>query len=81
MTETYRSSAVGAAPAAPFGETPWLAFGAVAGVVEPLSRHAARTNLELTSLAGERARAYMALPEMLSRCRTPYDLVQVQLVF
>lgn len=81
MTETHRSSTVGAAPAAPFGEMPWQALGAVADVVEPLARHAVRTNMELTSLAGERARAYMALPEALSRCRTPFDLVQAQLMF
>ena len=81
MIGTQRSSAPGAAPAAPFAETPWLTFGAVAGAVAPIARQAARTNLELSSLAAARAKAYMAIPETLSRCRTPFDVLQAQFAF
>ena len=81
MTGTQRSSTPGAGPPSPFSQTPWLTLDAVVVAVEPLARQTARTNLELSSLAGVRAKAYMALPEALSRCRTPFDLVQAQFAF
>lgn len=85
MTETRRASAFGSIPVGPFSDlqwpAPWMAFGATAGAIEPLMRNAARINLELSSLAGQRAQAYSRIPEALSRCRTPFDLMQAQMAF
>ena len=59
----------------------WSMFGTCATSVEPLARSAARLNLEASSLVGQRARAYMGIPQTLARCRTPMELFQAQLVF
>ena len=59
----------------------WGMFNAYVGSMEPLARNAARVNCELTSLAGQRASAYLTIPEQLSRCRTPQDIFQAQMAF
>jgi hypothetical protein len=60
---------------------PWSAFGVYAVAMEPVIRNAARANLELSSLVGQRCCAYMALPHVLSDCRTPMDLMLAQAAF
>ena len=59
----------------------WSAFGNCARTTEPVARSAACTQLEMTSLVGNRLRAWTAIPETLSRCRTPMDLLQAQMAF
>lgn len=59
----------------------WRGFGVSTQAVEPMLKNAARTNLELMSLAGRRARAYLELPAALSRCRSPQDLAGEQMRF
>jgi hypothetical protein len=44
-------------------------------------RSAARAQLEVSSLVGTRLKAWTAVPEALSRCRTPVDLMQAQIAF
>lgn len=59
----------------------WNMFNAYASAMEPALRNAARVNCELSSLAGQRASAYLTIPERVSRCRTPLDLMQAQAAF
>ena len=49
--------------------------------VTPLVKSAACTNLELMSLAGRRARAYLDIPATLAQCRGPQDLFAAQTQF
>ena len=42
---------------------------------------AARANMELASLAGRRAQAYLDVPNVLARCRGPQDLFASQAQF
>lgn len=85
MTDTYRSSASDpfSAPWASLWQAPqiWAAFGNCARAAEPVARSAACAQLEFTSLVGNRARAWAAIPDTLSRCRTPMDLYQAQFAF
>jgi hypothetical protein len=48
---------------------------------EPAMRGAARLQLEALGLVSRRAQAYMDLPQRLSLCRTPQDLVAEQTRF
>ena len=41
----------------------------------------ARAQLEMMGLMSRRAQAYMEFPSRLSRCRSPQDLMQEQMVF
>lgn len=59
----------------------WRGVGLTAQAAEPVIKNAARCNLELMSLAGRRARAYLELPAALSRCRSPQDLAGEQVRF
>lgn len=59
----------------------WSAFGNCARAGEPVARGAACAQLEMTSLVGNRLRAWSQIPETLSRCRTPVDLLQAQVAF
>ena len=49
--------------------------------VAPMVTGAARANLELASLAGRRAQAYLDLPNVLAQCRGPQDLFAAQARF
>jgi hypothetical protein len=60
---------------------PWNMLGAWAGTTEPVLNSAARAGLELSSLAGQRASAYMEIPRTLAACRSPFDLLQAQAAF
>ena len=85
MTDTHRNPAPDAflAPWANLWQTPhiWASFGNCARAGEPLARSAACAQLELTSLVGNRARAWAAVPGTVARCRTPFDLAQAQFAF
>jgi hypothetical protein len=59
----------------------WSMFNTCASALEPMARNVARANLEITSLAGQRATAYMAIPQTLAQCRTPFDLIKAQTAF
>lgn len=59
----------------------WRGMGVSPQAAEPVLKSAARCNLELMSLAGRRARAYLELPAALSRCRSPQDLAGEQMRF
>ena len=54
--------------------------GAARAVV-PMINGAARANLELVSLAGRRAKAYLDLPAVLAQCRGPQDIFAAQAMF
>ncbi|MEZ5815844.1 MAG: hypothetical protein R3D44_02025 [Hyphomicrobiaceae bacterium] len=85
MTERHRTSREDKPvfPWAAFMQAPgvWGAVGQTAQTAEPLMRGAARAQLEFSSLVGARMRAWAGIPEALSRCRTPIDLVQAQAAF
>ncbi len=49
--------------------------------VAPMLTGAARTNMELASLAARRAQAYLDLPNTLAQCRGPQDLFAAQARF
>lgn len=49
--------------------------------VVPMIGSAARANLELVSLAGRRARAYLDVPNTIAQCRGPQDLFAAQARF
>jgi hypothetical protein len=49
--------------------------------VAPMVTGAARANMELASLAGRRAQAYLDLPNVLARCRGPQDVFAAQAQF
>jgi hypothetical protein len=49
--------------------------------VAPMVTGAARANMELASLAGRRAQAYLDIPNTLARCRGPQDLFASQAQF
>lgn len=49
--------------------------------VAPFVKSATCANLELVSLAGRRARAYLDLPSVLAQCRGPQDLFAAQAHF
>ena len=49
--------------------------------VGPMMTSAARANMELASLAGRRAQAYLDLPNTLAQCRGPQDLFAAQARF
>ena len=49
--------------------------------VAPMVTGAARANMELASLAGRRAQAYLDLPSTLAQCRGPQDLFAAQARF
>lgn len=53
----------------------------VAKSVAPLVKGAACANLELMSLVGRRARAYLDVPGTLAHCRGPQDLFAAQTRF
>ncbi|MGE0768976.1 MAG: hypothetical protein AB7L90_21245 [Hyphomicrobiaceae bacterium] len=67
----------------PAGQVPgaWALLSQSAAAAEPVVRSAARAQLELSSLVGTRVKAWSAIPETLSRCRTPMDLMQAQMAF
>lgn len=48
---------------------------------EPLLRTASRYQLEWARLATQRTRAWASLPAQLSRCKSPFDLVTLQMQF
>lgn len=85
MTDAHRTSASDAfsAPWASMWQAPqlWATFGNCARAAEPVARSSACAQLEVTSLIGNRARAWAAIPDTLSRCRTPLDLYQAQFAF
>lgn len=56
----------------------WQGFGIFAQAMEPIVRHAAKTNLEMMAFAANRTRAAMELPQALARCRTPQDVFAAQ---
>lgn len=85
MTEWKRP---GAPEASPFpwmntlqGPNFWMTFGSTARAAEPVARSSARAQLELSSLVGTRVKAWSEIPSTLSRCRTPFDLLQAQVAF
>jgi hypothetical protein len=49
--------------------------------VAPMVTGAARANMELASLAGRRAQAYLDIPNAFARCRGPQDLFAAQAQF
>ena len=49
--------------------------------VVPMMTGAARMNMELASLAGRRAQAYLNLPNVVAQCRGPQDLFAAQARF
>lgn len=49
--------------------------------VAPMMTGAARMNMELVSLAGRRAQAYLDLPNAVAQCRGPQDLFAAQARF
>jgi hypothetical protein len=49
--------------------------------VVPMMTGAARMNMELASLAGRRAQAYLNLPSVVAQCRGPQDLFAAQARF
>jgi len=53
----------------------------IAKAYEPALRGVGRWNLELINLMTRRAQAWMEVPVQLSRCKTPRDVVGVQLKF
>jgi hypothetical protein len=63
------------------GQNFWTTFGTVARAAEPAARSAARAQLEMSSLVGTRVKAWAGIPETLSRCRTPMDLMLAQAAF
>jgi len=52
-----------------------------ARAVVPVINGATRANLELVSLAGRRAKAYLDLPSVLAQCRGPQDIFAAQALF
>lgn len=52
-----------------------------AKAVAPMVKCATCANLELASLAGRRAKAYLELPNMIAQCRGPQDLFAAQARF
>lgn len=59
----------------------WALFRQSAIATEPAMRNAARAQLEFSSLVGTRLKAWASIPQTLSRCRTPMDLMQAQVAF
>ena len=59
----------------------WAACARSLSAVEPTARHLTRAQFELSSLVGERARAYMTLPQTIMQCRNPTDLMHAQMSF
>jgi len=59
----------------------WALVRQSAAAAEPVMRSTARAQLELSSLVGTRLKAWAGIPETLSRCRTPLDLMQAQMAF
>lgn len=59
----------------------WTLVRQSAAAAEPVMRSAARAQLEVSSLVGTRLKAWATIPETLSRCRTPIDLMQAQMAF
>lgn len=47
----------------------------------PMVSSVARANMELVSLAGKRAQAYLDLPNVIAQCRGPQDLFAAQARF
>ncbi|MDX2155882.1 MAG: phasin family protein [Hyphomicrobiaceae bacterium] len=80
MSESKRGQSPGPGAEMPVPAV-WTMLGNCVGFVEPLARNAARVNLEVSSLAGQRAMAYVAIPQTLTSCRTPMDVVQAQMAF
>jgi hypothetical protein len=70
-------------PWAGFMQNPsgWSFVRQSAVAAEPVMRSAARAQLEVSSLVGTRLKAWTGVPETLSRCRTPVDLMQAQMAF
>lgn len=90
MTERNRPSAQDVPPftssAFPWmdamqGQNFWTAFSTIARAGEPVARSAARAQFEMSSLVGTRVKAWAGIPETLSRCRTPMDLMLAQAAF
>jgi hypothetical protein len=85
MTDAQRTSALDtfSPPWANLWQTPqlWATLGNCTRAAEPVARSATCAQLEFTSLVGNRARAWAAIPETLARCRTPMDLFQAQFAF
>ncbi len=52
-----------------------------AKAVAPMMKCAACANLELASLAGRRAKAYLDIPNEIAQCRGPQDIVAAQARF
>jgi hypothetical protein len=52
-----------------------------ARAVVPMINGATRANLELVSLTGRRAKAYLDLPSVLAQCRGPQDIFAAQALF
>lgn len=48
---------------------------------EPVLRSLSRYQLEWARLATQRTRAWAALPAQISRCKSPFDLVTLQMQF
>lgn len=63
------------------GLTFWANMGRQSFDATAFFKTAARTNLEMASFAGKRARAYLELQSALLRCRTPQDATAVSLAF
>jgi hypothetical protein len=49
--------------------------------IAPMMTGAARMNMELASLAGRRAQAYLELPSAVAQCRGPQDVFAAQMRF
>ena len=56
-------------------------FDRVAKAYEPALKGVAQYNLELTGLVARRMRAWFEIPALLTRCKTPHDLLGEQMKF
>ncbi len=56
-------------------------FDAAAQGLEPAIKNVARANLEVLGFWNRRAQAWMEIPALMSRCRTPQDVMGMQTQF
>ncbi len=59
----------------------WTGFAQLSRNAEPAARCATRAGYEMQSLIGQRATAYLDIPQTLAGCRTPIDLMTAQIAF
>ncbi|MEZ5854278.1 MAG: hypothetical protein R3D67_05820 [Hyphomicrobiaceae bacterium] len=80
MFESQNTSANSGLPMFNFAEF-WTGFGQLSRNVEPVTRSATRAAFEMQSLVGQRATAYLEIPQTIANCRTPVDLMTAQVAF